>query len=123
VTGATVGTIAGFTSTAFLIAEIAAIVAMLTLDRVATPIIDCWDRGATGEEHVGRILDGLAAQGWRTVHDIDTGRGNIDHVAVGGPAETERRDHNPRVRLRRFRYVRVAIAPRPDRPSAARDES
>jgi len=35
------------------------------------------------EQKVGRILDGLAASGWLTLHDLAGGRGKIDHIAVG----------------------------------------
>jgi hypothetical protein len=35
------------------------------------------------ERHVGAILDALASRGWRVVHDMETDRGNIDHVVVG----------------------------------------
>ncbi len=38
---------------------------------------------ATESESVGPILDALAADGWLTVHDVRTGRGNIDHIAIG----------------------------------------
>jgi Nuclease-related domain len=36
---------------------------------------------ATRETH--DILDALRAEGWRVVHDLDTGRGSIDHVVIG----------------------------------------
>lgn len=32
---------------------------------------------------MGEILEGLAADGWRVIHDVSFGRGNIDHVVVG----------------------------------------
>jgi hypothetical protein len=42
-----------------------------------------WHKGAVGEEMVGRALAGLELAGFRALHDIDTGYGNIDHVIVG----------------------------------------
>jgi len=42
-----------------------------------------WSQGAEGEEVVGKILEGLVADGWQVVHDVSLGRGNIDHVVVG----------------------------------------
>ncbi|HVE92485.1 MAG TPA: nuclease-related domain-containing protein, partial [Actinomycetota bacterium] len=42
-----------------------------------------WIKGARGEEAVGRLLAELEPQGYRILHDIDTGRGNLDHVVVG----------------------------------------
>lgn len=42
-----------------------------------------WSQGAEGEEVVGRVLEELAASGWHVIHDVDLGRGNIDHIVVG----------------------------------------
>jgi hypothetical protein len=97
--GLAVGTVLGFRSTGFALAEVVAIAAMLFLDRVAFPVVDRWDRGADGEEHVGRILDGLHDSGWLTLHDVDTGRGNIDPVLVGpgGVLTVETKSHPGRL--------------------------
>ncbi|HZD17497.1 MAG TPA: nuclease-related domain-containing protein [Actinomycetota bacterium] len=40
-------------------------------------------KGAIGEETVGRALAELEAEGFRVIHGLDTGRGDIDHVVVG----------------------------------------
>src|SRR5919109_452426 len=71
------GLLAGFTSTVFVVGEIAVIAGLLWLDRRTIPAMERWRRGASGEEHVGRILDGLASNGWLAIHDVNTGRGNI----------------------------------------------
>lgn len=42
-----------------------------------------WAQGAEGEEVVGKVLEGLAEDGWCVIHDVCFGRGNIDHVVVG----------------------------------------
>jgi Nuclease-related domain len=90
----------GWKSLPFVIVELAAIGAMAMLDKVAFPIIDRWDRGAVGEEHVGKILDSLADEGWRPIHDVDMGRGNIDHVVIGpgGVFTVETKSHPGRIR-------------------------
>ena len=42
---------------------------------------------------------GRASRGWRAIHDVDTGRGNIDHVLVGpgGILTVETKSHRGRV--------------------------
>lgn len=46
--------------------------------------IERWRTGAEGEKATAKALRKLPA-GWQLVHDLDIGRGNIDHVAVGPP--------------------------------------
>jgi len=54
-----------------------------------------WASGARGEEAVARRLKRLRRRGWVAIHDIDTGRGNIDHFAVGpgGVVAIETKNH------------------------------
>jgi Nuclease-related domain len=59
------------------------IVLMLAIDRKVTTRLQWCLRGSRAEEKVGQILDALAAHGWLTVHDVSSGRGNIDHIAIG----------------------------------------
>jgi hypothetical protein len=66
-----------------LMAEIAVLALIAFGDRKVTPRLDGRLRGVEGEVKVGAILDGLSADGWRTVHDAWTGRGNVDHIAIG----------------------------------------
>jgi hypothetical protein len=74
----------GHLSAAGLIAvELSLLAGLLLLDRCAAPVVERWGRGAAGEEHVGHLLEQLETEGWRTLHDVDTGRGNIDTIAVG----------------------------------------
>ena len=40
-------------------------------------------QGAEGERSTAKVLEPLLAAGWHVVHDVDTGRGNRDHVLVG----------------------------------------
>jgi hypothetical protein len=94
------GLILGWTSPVFVGIEMAAIVAMKGLDKIAFPIIDRWDRGAEGEELVGKIVESLADTGWRPIHDVNMGRGNIDHILVGpgGLFTVETKSHRGRIR-------------------------
>jgi Nuclease-related domain len=63
--------------------ELLLLAGLLLIDRFAAPSVERWARGAAGEEHVGQVLEPLKADGWLTLHDVDTGRGNIDSVVIG----------------------------------------
>ena len=49
--------------------------------------VRAWSIGATGEVHVGALLDGLEARGWFVLHDrrVPGARENIDHLLIGPP--------------------------------------
>jgi hypothetical protein len=89
----------GWSSPMFWTAEVAALLGLKALDRFTVPVVERWKRGATGEEHVGAVLDALADQGWRPIHDVSLGRGNIDHVLVGpgGIFTIETKSHPGRI--------------------------
>lgn len=89
----------GIRSAEFVVLELVAMAGMLAIDRFALPVIDRWDRGATGEETVGELLEALSGEGWAAIHDVDTGRGNIDHVVVGpgGVFTVETKSHGGRI--------------------------
>jgi Nuclease-related domain len=93
----------GLRSAEFVLTELVLIAALLALDRFGTRVVDRWDRGATGEEEIGRLLRGLG-DGWFTLHDIDTGRGNIDHVVIGpgGLFTIETKSHRGRISVDRI---------------------
>lgn len=97
-----------------VLAELGSIAAMLVIARRILPLIDRWDRGAEGGEAVGAILDALAGSGWRALHDVKTGRGNIDHVLIGaaGLLTVETKSHAGRLRTERLdkRMLRQAYA-------------
>jgi hypothetical protein len=63
--------------------ELVALGVMLAGDRLYSAQADRWLRGAEGERAVGAILAQLEDEGWRALHDISLGRGNVDHVLVG----------------------------------------
>jgi Nuclease-related domain len=44
--------------------------------------VEKWRRGAEGERATARVLGPLRRDGWNLFHDLDTGRGNRDHVIV-----------------------------------------
>lgn len=77
--------------------------ALTAIERFGARDVERWDRGATGEEDVGRLLQGLG-DGWFAIHDLDTGRGNIDHVVVGpgGLFTIETKSHRGRIRVDRI---------------------
>ena len=93
----------GMVSVEFFITELAVIGALATLDRWWVPKVESWSRGASGEEEIGRLLDGLG-NGWLVLHDVHTGRGNIDHVVVGpaGLFTIETKAHRGRISVDRI---------------------
>jgi hypothetical protein len=110
------GLVLGFRSPAFVAAEIVAIAVMAIGDRVISPRLDRRIQGNHGELHVGAILDGLADEGWLTLHDISLGRGNIDHLVVGpgGVLTVETKSHGGRLAVAALdpRWLRQAYAQR-----------
>ena len=87
----------------FLAATEALLVCMFAISRVVLPLVDRRDRGASAEEHVGQLRDGLPAPEWRVIHDAPTGHGNIDHVVIGraGVFMIETKGHPGPVHVRR----------------------
>lgn len=88
----------GIPSTELLVAEVLLIGALVVIDRVWCPGLERWERGASGEEHVGEVLAALAPDGWRAIHDVSLGRGNVDHVLIGpaGLLTIETKSHGGR---------------------------
>jgi hypothetical protein len=95
---AAVGASAGLRSPVFIAAELAVIAVMLTAARPLFASLDRRVRGVEGEELVGSALDALQSDGWLALHDVQTGRGNIDHVAIGpgGLIAIETKSHGGR---------------------------
>jgi len=87
----------------FLAAEIALLVSMFVISRYVLPLVERHDRGASAEEHVGELLDQLARDEWRVIHDATLGRGNMDHILVGpgGVFTIETKSHPGPVRVSR----------------------
>ncbi len=82
---ALLGRTLGLRDPLFLAAEVALLISMFVISRYVLPLVEQRDRGAMAEEHVGALLDGLARDRWRVVHDVSLGRGNVDHIAIGPP--------------------------------------
>jgi hypothetical protein len=45
--------------------------------------IENWQSGAWGEQSTARVLRQLETDGWVVLLDLDAGRGNVDHIAIG----------------------------------------
>jgi hypothetical protein len=92
----------GLHSALFIGSELALLVTMFVVSRYVLPLVDRHDRGATGEEQVGALLEGLREDGWRVIHDASFGHGNIDHIAIGpaGLFTVETKSHPGPVRVR-----------------------
>src|SRR5437763_6573546 len=65
----------------FIGSELALLASMFCISRYVLPLVERRDRGASAEEQVGGLLEGLA--GWRVIHDASMGRGNVDHILIG----------------------------------------
>src|SRR6202051_1293374 len=87
----------------FIAAEVALLVSMFVISRYVLPLVERRDRGATGEEHVGSLLEELADGDWRGIHDASLGRGNVDHILIGPPGvfTVETKSHPGPVRVAR----------------------
>ncbi len=72
----------GIRDVRFLGSEIGLLAAMFVVLRYVLPLVERHDRGATGEEQVGGLLDGLG-DGWHAIHDASLGNGNVDHILIG----------------------------------------
>lgn len=55
--------------------EVIVLAAFLLIERFAAPVVERWDRGEAGEEHVGRVLEPLEADGWLTLMTATPGGG------------------------------------------------
>jgi len=86
----------------FLASEVALLVSMFVISRYVVPLVERRDRGARGEEHVGGLLNGLAGEGWRVIHDATLGHGNVDHILIGpaGVFTIETKSHPGPIRVR-----------------------
>jgi len=91
----------GLSSPLFVGSELALLVTIFLISRYVLPVVERHDRGATGEEQVGALLDELTGAGWRVIHDVSLGHGNVDHVAVGpaGLFTLETKSHPGPVRV------------------------
>jgi len=78
-----IGRTFGLRDPIYLTSEITLLLAILIVTHSIIPLLERHERGATGEEEVGALLDGLQELGWRVLHDISFGNGNVDHLLIG----------------------------------------
>jgi len=90
-------------SPAFLPVDVVWIGGTLLVYRTISPQSQRWAQGAAGEEKVGAIIEGMSSEGWLPIHDVDLGRGNVDHVLVGPPGlfTIETKSHRGKIRVGR----------------------
>ena len=103
----------GWHDPVFMGSDIVVLAAILAIYRWVLPLVDRHDRGATGEEQVGGILEGLSRRGgWRVIHDANLGHGNVDHIAIGpaGVFTVETKSHPGPVRVGRVHGAILAQA-------------
>lgn len=100
---AALGRAFGLHDVRFLGSEVALLVSMFVISRYVLPLVERRDRGATGEEHVGSLLERLSDGGWQVIHDASLGRGNVDHILIGpaGVFTVETKSHPGPVRAAR----------------------
>ena len=93
----------GLRDVRFLGSEVALLASMFVILRYVLPLVERHDRGATGEEHVGDVLDSLEGDGWHVIHDASLGRGNVDHILIGpaGVFTVETKSHPGPIRVGR----------------------
>ena len=93
----------GLRNLRFLGSEIALLAGMFVILRYVLPLVERHDRGATGEEQVGGLLDEMAGEDWHVIHDASLGQGNVDHILIGpaGVFTVETKSHPGPVRVAR----------------------
>jgi hypothetical protein len=94
--------------------ELVALGVILAADRLYSAQADRWLRGAEGERAVGEVLTQLEGDGWRALHGISLGRGDVDHVLVGpgGIFTIETKSHPGRIPIDRIdpKWLKQAYA-------------
>jgi len=80
---AALGRTLGLHDALFVASELALLASMFVISRFVLPQVDRRDRGASGEEHVGAVLDSFCSGDWRVIHDVSLGHGNVDHLVIG----------------------------------------
>jgi hypothetical protein len=80
-----VGRTLGLRDPIFETAMLTLLLAILVVTHSVLPLVERHERGATGEEQVGRLLEALAKDGWSVLHDISFAHGNVDHLLIGPP--------------------------------------
>jgi hypothetical protein len=97
-------TVFGLRGLPLALVELVALGVILAADRLYSAQANRWLRGAEGERAVGEVLTQLEGDGWRALHGISLGRGDIDHVLVGpgGIFTIETKSHPGRIPINRI---------------------
>ncbi|HET7486209.1 MAG TPA: nuclease-related domain-containing protein [Solirubrobacterales bacterium] len=97
-------TVLGLRGLPLVLVELAAMGTMLGGYRLYSAQADRWLQGAEGERAVATVLAQLENDGWRALHDISLGRGNVDHILVGsgGIFTIETKSHRGRIGIDRI---------------------
>lgn len=92
----------GLHSQLFVGSELALLATMFVVLRYVVPLVERRDRGATGEEHVGGLLERLDGRVWSVIHDASFGHGNVDHIVCGpgGLFTVETKSHPGPIKVR-----------------------
>jgi hypothetical protein len=109
---AALGRAFGLHDVRFLASEVALLAVIFAISRYVLPLVERRDRGASAEEHVGRLLEQLPAGSWRVIHDASFGHGNIDHILIGpaGLFTIETKSHPGPVRVGRVHGATIRQA-------------
>ena len=96
----------------FLASEMVLLASMFVISHYVLPLLARRDRGASGEEHVGGLLDCFCENRWLVIHDGTVGRGNIDHIVIGpaGIFTVETKSHPGPVRVSRVHGATIEQA-------------
>lgn len=99
-----VGRTLGLQDPIFETSEVTLLLAILIVSHSVLPLVARQERGASGEEQVGRLLDALADDGWSVAHDVSFGHGNVDHVLIGpgGVFTVETKSHPGPIAVRQI---------------------
>lgn len=102
----------GLRDVRFLGSEIALLLGIFVILRFVLPLVERHDRGATGEEQVGGLLDELAGEDWQVIHDASLGRGNVDHILIGpaGVFTVETKSHPGPIKVGRVHGATLSQA-------------
>ncbi len=97
-------TVFGLRGLPLVFVELVALGVMLAGNRLYSAQADRWLRGAEGERAVGAVLTQLEGDGWKALHDISLGRGNVDHVLIGpgGIFTIETKSHRGKIGVDRI---------------------
>jgi nuclease-like protein len=101
---ATAWAVLGLRGLPLALVELVALGVMLGANHLYSAQSDRWLRGAEGERAVGGVLAQLEDEGWKALHDISLGRGNVDHVLIGpgGIFTIETKSHPGRIGVDRI---------------------